>query len=343
MAQGHFIQHFRQKGIVEFSEILFQRSYEYSGHIRTTGTHGQMVRTVREIMMRPVASSENHNGTVLAILEIREKVEPRLRIPLRYRSTVYKPVKQFGRRLGRTGPQHEYASDKFPVMEQVGILDRCKIGKRAASVRGTAGSGSGPEMPFPDSIQQGIHIILQRHPAAPRTLEMMVVRSGSPAFRSVIEEYVFRICPCKVENIHIASPYRLSGMAAECYHEMIRENRIRIDKDIVFLAFPAIETDMYLLRRPVFRTQETGSRIEGSGIRPCCRRYDTRRIELYADIQTADGKPFHLHPFQSPEIFTGKGPARQLVIDKFLYSLHDRRFFRSFSSRHCPMPAPLPY
>ena len=69
---------------------------------------------------------------------------------------------------------------------------------------------------------------------------------------------------------------------------MFMENGIRIDQDVIFLAFAAVEPHAYLTGRTVVLAEETFSLLYGSGINLRGSGHDSCRIELQGDLQPSE-------------------------------------------------------
>ena len=199
-------------------------------------------------------------------------------------------------------------------MEQICILDRSHI--RQWTTRLPPVRVRRAEIHSFYGIEQSVHIIFERHPAPARSLKMMMVRGRSSALGSVIEKYMVRIDLCEIKNIHIPSPDRLRLMLRQCYHQMIRENRVWIDQNVIFLSLSAFKTDMVLLGRPVVPAQETFSCLQRRFVGLRRGRDDTRRIVLDFNIESTYRQSLDLHSFKRTEITARKRPAGKLVIDE---------------------------
>ena len=198
-----------------------------------------------------MSAAEDYDGTELPVTVIRKEVEHRFGLPFRNLGAVKKPIEQLGRRLGRLRPQHEYSGRKFLVMIQMSVLQRCQMNQAFVI----------PSVPFviPSEVEEPLHIRLQRHKSLRSRLKMMMVRSGCTAFRAIVEEGEVLIFPCQVKHVNIPFPDGLVSMPVRRNHKMVRENRIWIDKDMVFLSLTALELHHDLLRRPVLAAKEAPS------------------------------------------------------------------------------------
>ena len=130
-------------------------------------------------------------------------------------------------------------------MIQAGILQRCHLYK--CSVR----TGIASERLF--------HIIYQWHQSVRSCLKVMMVWSRCTAARTVIEKCEVRIFPCHVKHIHISLPYGLVSVPVSGNHEMVREDRIWIYKNMILLSLASFELQHYLLRGSVFLAEEASS------------------------------------------------------------------------------------
>ena len=88
---------------------------------------------------------------------------------------------------------------------------------------------------------------------------MMMVRCGGSATRTVIEECISLIFGSQIQHIHIAVPDGLIGVLVLCDYKMVREYRVRVYKDMIFLALASLKLHHYLLCRPVLTTEEAPS------------------------------------------------------------------------------------
>ena len=91
------------------------------------------------------------------------------------------------------------------------------------------------------------------------SLEMMMIRSRSPTSGTIVEKSESTILPCQIQHIHISLPYALIRMLCLSYHQMLRENRVWIDQNMIFLILTSFEFQHYLLRRTIVPAEETFS------------------------------------------------------------------------------------
>ena len=61
LAQGHFIQHFREELRVKLLEVLRHRGDEAASHVGTAGAHRKMFGAVGEVVMRTVRGAEHND------------------------------------------------------------------------------------------------------------------------------------------------------------------------------------------------------------------------------------------------------------------------------------------
>ncbi len=98
---------------------------------------------------------------------------------------------------------------------------------------------------------------------------MMMVRSRSPAFRAVVEKREIPVFPRKVQHVNITLPDGLPNMPVHGYDKMVRENRVRIDENVIFLPFPAFKLHHYLLIGAVLTAKEAFSGPDVSLVQLC--------------------------------------------------------------------------
>ena len=110
-------------------------------------------------------------------------------------------------------------------------------------------------------------------------------------------------------------------------HQMIRKYRIWIYKNIIFLAFAAFESEHYLLRRTILPAKETSALRKIFLAELGCGRNHSGRIELKLDCKATYFHFPDLHVFKGTEITAGKRPLRQLVPNKFMYSVLSHEVF----------------
>ena len=256
-----------------------------------------MIWAIAEIMMRAVTFPEDDYRAELSVTPVCKEVDTRFCVPFLRSGTVQKPVEHLRRRLCSLGLDHENSGSEFFVVVQAGILHFSQVGKLCR-----------------------VNIVLKRHQSFRDTLEVVMVRSRCSTARTVVEESTVGIFPGQIEDIHIPVPYRLVGMAAHGNDQMFREDRVWIDKDMIFLAFAALELHHYLLCRTVFPTEETFATGDVFLGQFCCRGDHSRRIELKFHLQSAYFHLAYTDILQSPEVVARERPSRKLVTDEFMYS-----------------------
>ena len=110
-------------------------------------------------------------------------------------------------------------------------------------------------------------------------------------------------------------------MTVHRYDQMVREYRIWIYQDMIFLALAAFELHHYLFGRTVFTTEETSSLCYVLLVELRCRRHHPCRIELKLDLQAADLDFSYLHILERSEVVACQRPAGKLVSDEFMDSV----------------------
>ena len=121
-------------------------------------------------------------------------------------------------------------------------------------------------------------------------LEMQMVGSRSAAVRTVVEHRVPVILLRKRKHVREMMPDGLRDMLFPGDHEMPREDRIRIDLDIVAAALAAFELHVELLLGTVLRAEEAGTCRYGLGIGDSGRGRHTLGIMLHLAGQSPDGE-----------------------------------------------------
>ena len=180
------------------------------------------------------------------------------------------------------------------------------------------------------------------------SLEMKVVRSRSPAAGSVVEDQIVGICGREIQHVREMVPYRLRQMRVADYHEMSRENGIRIDLYVVEPALAPLEFEMELLARPVLLAQEARPCGYGLGRGVRSRGDDPRGIVLYSARKPADVELPAARGLERPEIAGGQRPYGQLVLYEFVQFVCHRsacsilRIF-VYSDWKLGVRMPLPY
>ena len=109
---------------------------------------------------------------------------------------------------------------------------------------------------IPSAAEEPPRIPLQRYKPLRSSLKMVMVWGGSAALGAIVEECEIRIFSCQIEHVHISFPYGLVCMSCSRNHQMVRKDRVRIQKYMVFLALPALELEHYLFLRTVFAAKE---------------------------------------------------------------------------------------
>ena len=146
---------------------------------------------------------------------------------------------------------------------------------------------------------------------------MHMVRLGSPALRTVVEDRVARQVPRQVKHVHIAVPDGLVAMRVSGNDKVVGEDGIGVDLDVVEPALAPFEAQMTLLGGSVFLAEEAAYggenliRIAGQG------GLDAGRIALRLDRQATDFEFLGPRRTQGAEIRGGQRPDRQLVRDEF--------------------------
>ena len=138
---------------------------------------------------------------------------------------------------------------------------------------------------------------------------------------TVVEKSRTCIFSRKVEHIDIAVSNSLVEMLVDCDHKMVRENRIRIDEDVIFLALASLETHHHLFRRTVLTTEKAFARSDVRLAELCSGGNHPGRIELELHLKASDIHCPDFHVLESPEIAACKRPARELVRDELMYSV----------------------
>ena len=256
-----------------------------------------MVGTVTEEMMGPVAFAEYHYRTEFSVAPVCEQVNARLGVTILCSGTVQKSVEHLGCGFCCLSLDDEDSGGELSIVVESGILDLCQIGHVRL-----------------------IHIIFKRHQPFWNTLEMMVIRSRCATARPIIEECQRCILPCEVEHIDISVPYGLVCMPVHSYDQMIRENRVWINEDMVFLSLAAFELHHYLLLRPVLPTQETAAGGDILLGKFGSRRHHAGGVELQLDLKPSDLQLAYTYILEGPEVVASQWPAGKLVTDEFMYS-----------------------
>ena len=104
-------------------------------------------------------------------------------------------------------------------------------------------------------------------------------------------------------------PDRLVCVSVGSYDKMVREYRIRIDEDMIFLPLASLESKHYLLRGTVFPAQKASSFCDVFLVQLCCRRYHTGGIELKLYRQTSRIQLTYTYILQSPEVIARQLPS----------------------------------
>ena len=84
-------------------------------------------------------------------------------------------------------------------------------------------------------VERVLYTDLQRHKSSRSHLKMMMVRSRSSAFRTVVEQSITLKFSGKEQHIFISARYTLVRMSSLGNHEMVREYGIWIYKDVIFM------------------------------------------------------------------------------------------------------------
>ena len=171
------------------------------------------------------------------------------------------------------------------------------------------------------SVKKAAGITFKREYPARKCLEMMMVGSRCPAFWPVVHKSIPGKGFCHVQHVDIPLPDGLRAVPVHCQHKMLIENRIGIDKDVVFPSFPALELESDLLFRTVFTAQEAFSaeyRLSPHISR--CRDYSCR-IMLHLDLQPSCIQSPDACIFQCTVIVPRQRPDRELVIGKIVQLL----------------------
>ena len=137
--------------------------------------------------------------------------------------------------------------------------------------------------------------------------------------RTIVEKSHFRIFRRQFKHVGISPIYSLICMTGHGNHHMLRKDRIRIYKNMIFVAAFRIEFNPLLLCRTVLFTKETSPLSYILLIEFRCRRNHPGWIVLQSYGKSSD---FHLpdkHIFKGLEIVGSKRPCRQLVRKEFLY------------------------
>ena len=98
-------------------------------------------------------------------------------------------------------------------------------------------------------------------------------------------------------------------MLAHGYDQMVRENRIWINKDMILLTLASLELNECLDIRTVLATQETFSVGNFLFCQFRRRRNHPGRVELELYGKTSDLNLSYTDILQSPEVITRKRPA----------------------------------
>ena len=107
-------------------------------------------------------------------------------------------------------------------------------------------------------------------------------------------------------------------------YQVLRENRKRVDLDVVFSVLSSVELDVELFRRPVFGTEEALSRRNALRVSLGSGRSHPARVELQQHRLPVDGQPTRPHRLERAEIGGSHRPYRQLVPDEFAKLFHSR-------------------
>ena len=265
------------KARAELAEIFLTRSDEDSAHVGATWAHGEMVRPLREIIVRTMLFPEYYDCPELSLREPAQDVDPRFTVPFLYWSAVQKPVEKLCHRLRCGGMQDENALGIALQMEKLRLLDICKIFK------------------FPGRIlpQEALYMGRQRHQLLGACLEMHVVWSGGAAPGAIVEAQETPAGACEIQHVLETVPDGLRSVLGAGDDQMMREYRERIEGDAVLPALPAFKIYVILLGRPVLRTEETRPGGDGCRIKGGIGRNLPGRVQLDLHLHSAQIEVFH--------------------------------------------------
>ena len=173
-------------------------------------------------------------------------------------------------------------------------------------------------------VQKGVHRVAKRQRAVRNCLEMKMIRRRCTACRAVVKNGKFDIFPAEVEHIGQMVPDGLRDVLVAGDYQVLRENRKRVDLDVVFSVLSSVELDVELFRRPVFGTEEALSRRNALRVSLGSGRSHPARVELQQHRLPINGQPTRPHRLERAEIGGSHRPYRQLVPDEFAKLFHSR-------------------
>ena len=148
---------------------------------------------------------------------------------------------------------------------------------------------------------------------------MHMVRSGSSAAGTVVEDREVGIMVSQVSHVRKTVPDRLLDVTVADYGEMVRKYRVRVYADIVFAAFAPLEFKDALLFGTVGLAEETASGLDRGGVNLGRRGTDTLRIVLQGNLQASDCQFSCLGVLETAEVGSSHRPYRELVAYEFPY------------------------
>ena len=95
------------------------------------------------------------------------------------------------------------------------------------------------------------------------SLKVHMVRSRGSALGTIVKENIVAESLGEIKHIHEMMPYGLLAMSNPRYNQVARENRERIDLDIVLSALASDETHADLLCALIVRAQEAFAGLQG--------------------------------------------------------------------------------
>ncbi len=284
-------------------------------------------------MMRTMLAAKQDNGAILVFGQsVRmtfgpaglpagfipgQQVEAGFFLPFFPGGAVQEAIEQFRKRFGRAGTEEKDSARKMLIMIKLRFLNRADI----LDIARQGGWNGHPFFPVGDAciataepVQQGIGLHLQRSSAPRHRLEMQMIRRGSPAVRTVIEESIIREVVRQIRHVHEIVPNRLGDVLAPRNHQMLRENGIGVDGNVILLSLAAFEGDPVLLGRLFVGTEEAGT-LDMFHLGH--RRSNAVRIELERRFQAVHGQTAGTDLLKGTEPGSHFGPDGQLVGNEF--------------------------
>ena len=151
---------------------------------------------------------------------------------------------------------------------------------------------------------------------------MQVIGSRSAAHRAVVVYGILRIHAAEQQHVREMVPDGLGNVLVAGYHQMVPENRERVNLDVVAAAFLAFVFEVELLLGPVFRAEEAFPGGYGFGVDFGGGGSDSAGVHLHDNPLAAHSEFLFLRILDEAEVPRRERPDRKLIAYEFIDIAH---------------------